>query len=227
MVWKYAILAVGVAAFLMAAAWPAAAQGVMRGKVTDEWNNPIPNVRVTAVPSTRIEFGGLRGDDADQEAREWITDQNGEFFERGFRPGSIWNFEYHADGYVSGGREELIPRGFDPYDIRYVLQVDPSANRFRGTRIYESKEGMPIFTFAEDGTFSFKEAAGEGHGTYGIVDRTVTVDCTTRIDRKVILVIRDYDGPDDKYNLAIPIDVPFYSSTFPSFIWDDVQLRVR
>lgn len=227
MVGRYVILAGGMTVFLMAAAWPAAAQGVMRGKVIDEWNNPIPNVRVTAVPSNRIEFGGLRGDDSDQQPREWITDQNGEFFERGFRPGSIWDFQYHADGYVNGGREELIPRSFDPYDIRYVLTVDPSADRFRGTRIYEGEEGMPVFTFAEDGTFSFKEAAGEGHGTYAIVDRTVTVDCTPRIDRRVILVIRSYDGPGDNYNLAVPIDVPFYSSTFPSFTWNDVRVRVR
>ena len=212
---RFASVAVGVVALVSLATSQAYAQGIIRGKVRDQWKNPISNVTVTASPSTRTDFGGLRGDGSDQKPREFITDNNGEFFTRGLRPGSYWVFECEAEGYETTSREELVPRSFEPLDVDFILAAAPPGERFGGTRIYEAEGGTPTFSFQEDGIFSFKDVDGEGAGTYGIVERTV------------ILVVRTYDGPDDKHQLAVPIEVPFYSSVFPSFTWGEAKLSVK
>lgn len=215
---RFATGAIGVAAIVSLATSHAYAQAPIRGKVRDQWRNPIPNVTVKANPSTRTEFGGLRGDDADQKPREFITDENGEFFVSalgGLRPGSYWVFECIAEGYESVDREELIPRTFDAHDVEFILAAAPPGERFGGSRSYEAEGGIPTFSFQEDGIFSFKDADGVGAGTYGIVERTV------------IVVIRTYDGPGDKYQKAVPIEVPFYSSVFPSFTWGESKLTVK
>ncbi len=210
---RHAILALLVAALVSMAASPAYAQAMVRGKVMDEWNNPIAGVKVTAVASTDTVFSESRGDD--YEPREFVTDDNGEFFTRDFSQASRWVFTCHAEGYETVSRQEMISRGFDPTDLKYVLPVAAQGERFRGTRVYEAEGGTPRFSFQEDGVFSFKEADGEGAGTYDIVEKTV------------VLVVRTYDGPDDKHPMAVPIELRFLSSVFPSFTWDETRLSVQ
>ena len=209
---RNAILALGVAALVPMVASPAYAQAMVRAKVTDEWKNPIAGVKVTAVASTDTVFSEARGDD--YEPREFVTDDNGEFFTRDFSQASVWVFTCHAEGYETVSRQEMISRGFDPTDLKFVLPVAALGERFRGTRVYEAEGGVPRFSFQEDGVFSFKEADGEGAGTYDIVERTV------------LLVVRTFDGPDDKYPMAVPIEVRFLSSVFPSFRWGETKLSV-
>ena len=207
-------MVVGIAVLLSAAS-SAYAQGVVRGQVMDKWDNPIPNVQVKAVIilNQDIQCRGL--DDDELEPREMTSNDDGWFFGRDFRLGGSYEITYEADGYLTNDDMLTISRGFDPNTIQIVLQVSPTGERFRGTRVYEAEGGIPKFAFEQNGSFTFTEADGKGEGTYGIVERTV------------VLVVRSYDGPDDKYPIAVPIEVPFYSSVFPSFTWEEVKLSVQ
>ena len=54
-----------------------------------------------------------------------------------------------------------------------------------------SKPGGTPIAFDGDGKFEFKDANGEGEGTYGI-------DALS-----VVMVVRDYDGPNDSYSAGV------------------------
>ena len=56
------------------------------------------------------------------------------------------------------------------------------------------------------------DAEGEGQGTYGIVELTA------------VMVVRDYDGPDDKYSIAEPVVVTFPTDQYLSLTWGDATL---
>ena len=67
--------------------------------------------------------------------------------------------------------------------------------------------------FNEEGIFEFEDADGEeGMGTYGIVEQDA------------LLVVREYDGDDDRYSIVEPVVVSFSSDQFTSFTWDGVEL---
>ena len=68
---------------------------------------------------------------------------------------------------------------------------------------------MPKIRFREDGTFEFEDAEGEGEGTYGIADLSL------------VLIIREYDGPDDKFSFSQPVTVTAPNDQFLSLMWGE------
>ena len=75
------------------------------------------------------------------------------------------------------------------------------------------KGAAPKLKLNEDGTFEFEDAEGEGEGTYGIVDLSA------------ILVVRDYDGPDDKFSVRQPVTITAPNDQFLSLTWGEATLR--
>ena len=60
----------------------------------------------------------------------------------------------------------------------------------------------------------FEDAEGEeGEGTYGVVELNA------------LLVVRDYDGDDDKYSISDPVVVTFANDLFTSLTWEGATLR--
>ena len=83
---------------------------------------------------------------------------------------------------------------------------------FRERTDFEAEGGIPKFRFEEDHSFEFEDADGEGEGTYGIVDLNA------------ILIVRDYDGPDDKFSVNTPVVLVFANEQFSSLTHDGVQV---
>ena len=180
------------------AAYGLAQGGQFRGKVTDEWGNGLEGALVTAQSSA----GGA--------PRETTTDENGEFLFIGMS--GEWVFEFRTDGY-QGARMETRLRGLNtnrPTEVS--LQVFPSGERFRSDTEFEAEGGTPKIKFDEDGMFEFEDANGGGEGTYGIVELSA------------VMVIRDYDGPDDTYSVNEPVVVMFADDQFTSLTWSDTSL---
>ena len=73
----------------------------------------------------------------------------------------------------------------------------------------------PRIKFDDDGTFDFEDAEGEGEGTYGIVELSA------------VMIVRDYDGPDDKYTVTQPVVVTFSSGQFDSLAWNGTTLTKK
>ena len=96
--------------------------------------------------------------------------------------------------------------------VDFELSVLVTGSRFREGTEFEAEGGTPKFRFEDDGTFEFEDADGEGEGTYGIVELAA------------ILIVRDYDGPDDKFTIEIPVVVEFGNQLFTSLTYDGVQL---
>ena len=95
------------------------------------------------------------------------------------------------------------------------LPVLATGSRFRERTEFEAEDGTPKFRFEEDGTFEFEDADGEGEGTYGIVDLMA------------LLIVRDYDGPDDRFTIKTPVVVEFSDTLFSSLTHDGVQLSKK
>ena len=176
------------------------AQVVVRGTFTDEWENPIAGALVIIEPVGDQQ--GIR--------QETMTEENGSYQFVGLSPGD-WELEVHADGYQAI-RTAVNVRRTDNRPIEIELTVTPSGGRLRGLE-FEAGGGTPKLKLNEDGTFEFEDAEGEGEGTYGIVDLSA------------ILVVRDYDGPDDKFSVRQPVTITAPNDQFLSLTWGEATLR--
>jgi len=197
-IWPCSILAVVVVALSLAAS--AGAQSRTRGEVTDEWGNGLEGATVLAEPD------GATG--APQEA---TTDDNGEFMFVGLTSGR-WSFTATLNGYQGIRQGTQIQQLGAGRAVEFELPVLASGGRFRERTEFEAEGGVPKFRFEEDGQFEFEDADGEGEGTYGIVDQSA------------VLVVRDYDGPDDKFSLTAPVVVEFSNEQFTSLTHAGVEL---
>ena len=196
-----------IAVFVLAAA-SASAQSIARGKITDKWNNPIPNVRISAVPVDENSIA---------PPKESTTNDSGEYVIQ--LTAEDYAVTYQGAGY-QGIRVRINPHsrlgcGASIVTENFELEALPPGGRLRGNQDFEAEGGIPKVEFDEDGTFEFEDAQGEGEGTYGV------------IEQNAYLVVRDYDGPDDKYTIVAPITVTFSSDQFTSFDWDDTTLMKK
>ena len=171
------------------------AQGRLRGEVTDEWGNGLEGVQVIV--------------SNDRSSRETTTDDDGDFFFNGL-PGGEFTIEFQAEGY-RGARSPITISGLNrPFEIE--LGVLPFGSRFREETRFEAEGGTPRIAFDAEGTFEFEDANGEGKGTYGINALSA------------VLVVRDYDGPDDAYSITEPVVVTFANGQFTSLTWGGATL---
>ena len=187
---------------VLGAAASAATQSRTRGQVTDEWDNPLVGVEVMAEPT---------GPGSPQTA---TTGEDGRF-EFGLLSSGDWFFTAEPDGYQGVQQRAAISQLSQNRPIEFELAVLSTGARFRERTEFEADGGSPRFRFEEDGTFEFEDAEGEGEGTYGIVEISA------------VLIVRDYDGPDDKFNIQTPVVVEFSNQNFVSLTHDGVQLQKR
>ncbi len=175
------------------------AQARVTGEVTDEWGNGIPGVLVSA----QRDGGGA--------PVTTTTEDNGEFFMIGLSSAE-YNITFTRDGY-QGIRMPVLVRTTGNRPIELELEVTPTGGRLRGEQEFRAEGGSPWMTFREEGTFEFEDADGEeGMGTYGVVELDA------------LLVVREYEGDDDRYSIGEPVVVTFNSDQFTSFTWDGVEL---
>ena len=186
--------------FVLGAAASAGAQSRTRGQVTDEWGNGLEGVTVDAEPT---------GPGSPQTA---TSDEDGRF-EFGLLSSGDWFFTATLDGYQGVRQRAAISQLSQNRPVNIELPVLSSGSRFRERTEFEADGGTPRFRFEDDGSFEFEDAEGEGEGTYGIVELSA------------VLIVRDYDGPDDKFNIQIPVVVAFSDQTFASLTHDGVQLQ--
>ena len=178
------------------------AQGRLRGEVTDEWGNGLEGVQVILSNA--------------RSSRETTTDDDGDFQFNGLSGGEF-TIEFQAEGY-RGARSPITIRGGGVARNRPVeieLGVLPLGSRFREETRFEAEGGTPRIAFDAEGTFEFEDANGEGKGTYGI-------DALS-----AVLVVRDYDGPDDAYSVTEPVVVTFANGQFTSLTWGGAMLTKR
>lgn len=175
------------------------AQARARGKVTDAWGNGLEGVQVTA---ERRGGGG--------SPNSVTTDEDGEFQIIGLSS-AMYDFTYIIDGY-QGIRMGANVRVSNTRPIEVELEVLPSGSRMRNDTEFEAEGGTPKIKFGGDGLFEFEDAEGEGEGTYGIVELNA------------VMIVRDYDGPDDKYTIKEPVVVTFPNDQFNSLSWGDATL---
>ena len=182
----------------------ASVQNRVRGQVTDEWDNPLEGVTVAAE----------RDDGGGGAPRTATTDSNGRFQFIGL-PSARHLFTFTLDGYQGIRTPAGVGAAYDNRPIDIELEVLPTGGRFRGDSEFEAEGGTPRIKFGGDGRFEFEDADGEGEGTYGIVELSA------------VLVVRDYNGPDEKYSLKEPVDVTFANDQFTSLTWGDATLTKR
>jgi hypothetical protein len=181
----------------------AGAQGRTRGEVTDEWGNGLEGATVTAEP-----------DGASGASQETTADDNGEFMFVGL-PNGRWSFTALMDGYQGIRQITNVSQLNTNRPLEFELPVLASGGRFRERTEFEAEGGTPKFRFEEDGSFEFEDADGEGEGTYGTVEQSA------------ILVVRDYDGPDDKFSIAAPLVLEFSDAMFTSVTYDGAELSKK
>jgi len=191
-------------ALVLATAATAVAQGAFRGTFTDEWDNPIVGALVIMEPAD-----GTAGSRV-----ETTTDEDGSYQVLNLPPGQ-WEVEVQADGYYPTRTAVRVSRLSANRPIELELEAIPFGGLFRGGQEYEAEGGTPSVKFDEDGNFEFEDAEGEGEGTYGIVEETA------------VMIVRDYDGPDDKYSIGQPVVVTFSTDQFLSLTWGDDTLAKK
>ena len=184
--------------FVLSVAASAGAQGRVRGEITDEWDNPIEGVTVLGEPT------------GSGEPKTTTTDDEGRFQFLGLSSGE-WTLSATLEGYQEIGL--LLPvRQLSNPAADFVL-VAASGSVFGERLEFEAEGGTPQFRFEADGTFEFEDADGEGEGTYGIVELAAR------------LIVRDYDGPDDKFTIKTPLVGEFNDTSFSSMTLDGVVLQ--
>ena len=181
----------------------AEAQGVKRGEVTDEWDNPLGGVTVIADPA---------GADGTQQTT--TTDDGGDFSFIGLGSGD-WQFTVLLDGYQGLAQVANVRRLGQTRALRFEMPATPAGGRFRERTEFRAEGGTPRFRFEDDERFEFEDEDGEGEGTYGIVGLSA------------VLTVREYDGPDDKFSLQTPVVVEFPNDQFLSATYNGVQLSKR
>lgn len=177
-------------------------QGRVMGEVTDDWGNGLGGVQIAV---ERTDGGG---------SYEGTTEDDGEYIILGLQSGS-YELTFTLDGY-QGVRvaENVRSSGGRPLDVE--LEALASGGRLRGEQEFEAAGGSPKIKFTDEGMFEFEDAEGEeGEGTYGV----------DALD--AVLVVRDYDGDDDKYSLSEPVVVTFASDQYTSLTWDGVTLNKK
>ena len=175
------------------------AQRPIRGNVTDEWGNGLEGVRVMTEPSAGV------------GAQEATTDEDGDFQFVGVTTGE-WSFEFHLEGYQAIRQRRQIRSSNENRRIEMELSVVPMGSRFGEEVQFAAEGGTPRLKFDEDGMFEFEDANGEGEGTYSLVGLGG------------ILVVREYDGPDDTYSVNQPVVVTFPNDEFISLTWGETTL---
>ena len=186
----------GVAALSLMLVAPSLAQGRVRGQVTDEYDNPIPGATIVA--------------EASGAASDATTDDNGRFLFLGLS-GEL-TFTARAPGYVGIRTTTTIRQLGDSRPINFELPVAESGQRFGSDTTFVSDPPGTTITFDDDGSFEFEDPEGEGEGTYGFQGTNAE------------LVVRKYDGPDDKFSIAEPITIQFADDRFTSFVMGDQKL---
>ena len=198
------LVLVAVFGFVLTLAASADAQSFLRGKVTDFWDNPLEGVSVLAEPE------GSLGRTVTE-----TSDEDGEFYFSGLR--GDYSFTATLDGY-QGLRQIGTVGGTSRNELgRLDFQMPGVATggRFREEIEFEAGDGAARLKFDEDGTFEFEDADGEGEGTYGIVELTA------------VMIVRDYDGPDDKFSVNMPVVVEFGDKMFSSLTHNGVELSKK
>ena len=180
---------------LMMMVSPSLAQSRVRGQVTDEYDNPIPGVAIVA------EGSGVASAATDDNGRFQFLGLSGEY-----------TFTATAPGYVGIRTTASIRQLGDNRPINFELRVAASGQRFRSETTFVSDPPGITISFGEDGTFELEDAEGEGEGTYTIQDTNGE------------LVVRKYDGPDDKFSLAEPVTIQFADEQLTSFMMGDQKL---
>lgn len=174
----------------------ASAQGNFRGTFTDQWDNPIVGALVVMLP----------GENTAAARTETTTEGDGSFQFLNMASGE-WVLEVEAEGYYPISAPVPIRRATNNRPVQIELEALPPGGWFGDDLEFESEGGTPSLKFDNEGRFEFEDAEGEGEGTYGIVDLAA------------VMVVRDYDGPDDKYSLTEAVTVTFSSSEFSSLTW--------
>ncbi len=188
----YLLVSLVTIGFVLTVAPSAGAQHRVRGETTDEWNNPLEEVTVVA---ERVE--GII------QPQTTTTDANERFLFVSLTQGR-WTFTATLAGY-QGLRQTVRIGGLGGTPpVTFAMAVLATGSRFRERTEFEADGGTLRFRFEEDGTFEFEDADGEGEGTYGIVELNA------------VLVVRDYDGPDDKFNIQTPVVVEFATICSPA-----------
>ena len=179
----------------------AQAQARLRGTVADEWDNGLAGARVIL-------------EHADTAAtQDTMTEEDGTYLIIGLATGN-YTIEFHADGYQAIA-SSITVRVADSRPVDVELEALPFGSRFRDDTEFEAEGGTPMVAFDGEGKFEFKDAKGEGEGTYGI-------DALN-----VVMVIRDYDGPDDSYTLSEPVVVTSPDDQFTSLTWSGTALMKK
>ena len=174
-------------------------QGIFRGGLTDQWDNPIEGALVSlTATSTGTRQETMTGDDGG--------------FQFGQLASGEWELEISADGYIGILSGVTIRRLSNNRPLNIELEAIPPGGLFREEVAFEAEGGTPSITFDDEGQFEFEDSEGEGEGTYGIVDLNA------------VLIVRDYDGPDDKYCILEPVILATPSEQFTSLTWNDHTL---
>ena len=176
----------------------AKAQARLAGTVTDEWGNGLAGARIIL----QSERGG-------GSTQEEMTEEDGTYFL--LLPTGSYTVEYHAEGYQAIG-STLNIRVSDTRPVDVALEALQFGSLFRDEIEFEAEEGTPMIVFDGDGQFEFKDAHGEGEGTYGI-------DALN-----VVMIVRDYDGPDDAYSVNEPVVVTSPDNQFTRLTWIETTL---
>ena len=176
----------------------------VRGKITDEWDNGLVGVEIVI----ELAAGG-RG-------QMEMTDENGEFFLPNF-PAGEYTFTFILEGYQAVQIPATISQLRRNQAIELELEYLGSAGgRLRGEQEFEADGGSSKITFKQDGTFEFEDTEGEdGEGHYGIVELSA------------VMIVRDYDGDDDKYSILDPLVATFSNDQFTSRTWDGSTLNKK
>ena len=196
---RVVLVRLAVVALSVALATPGLAQGRVRGEVTDDYGNPIEGATVTA--ETRVSGRTFT----------MTTDEDGRFVAAGLA-GGVWSFTAMAQGYVGIRTDAQISQLSNNAPIDFELPVASTGGRFRSETTFESDPAGTTITFAEDGKFTYEDADGEGEGTYGIVDISV------------VLVMRKWDGPEDKFTFREPVIAEFDNKNFDAFTFGSQRL---
>lgn len=175
------------------------AQGQIRGRVTDDWDNGLEGVLVLTERTSGV------------GEQETTTDEDGDFQFVGLTTGE-WAFEFHLEGYQAVRQRAQIRMSDENRRIGMELSVVPTGALFGEEVEFGAEGGTPQIEFDKEGMFEFEDANGEGEGTYNL------------IGLNGILVVREYDGPDDTYSVNQPVVVTFSSDEYISLTWDETTL---
>lgn len=202
MAFRSRLTALSAIAIVALVAHAASAQLIIAtGSVSDKWGNPLEGVQIEAVR----EAGGGNN-------QSGVTDDDGDFSMVGLASG-VYEFTYTLAGYRGVRQSREMRRSTKPTRIEF--QVLPVGGRFGTTTEFEADGGTPTIKFDEDGLFEFEDADGEGEGTYGI------------IELNILMVVRQYDGPDDRHSISQPVVVTAPSDLFTSFTWNGTTLSMK